>query len=373
MDRDDEVLPVEQNWGRLLLNHPYSACPDLEVLEVIAAKGPRAPHYEERMQHIVSCGNCRDILDQLRLLDAQWQENNERTWQARTLQTFQRGSRIGFPAFAFGFAVILLFVILFDRTQTVKDKQHSRQLEQQLVLEKKRSQDAQFAWGRTEKEFDNKIANIQKKLRGMENRYPQFIKDDRKLIASAQVQFPVRIPAGFETMRGGNDPLPSVCVYPSGTVLLTTRPTFRWKSVKGAQEYQVTLTPSSGSAGAMEKGRVQSPWRAAYSWKLADPQGRPFSLRPGHKYEWRVAWRIKGKQAGVSTYAKFETIEAQAAERLQNAVLVYGIQQAQAGQLEEAEKAFQSVLTINPQNHDATALSAVLQKAKRTAAALSTP
>ena len=371
MDKEDEVLPVEKEWGRLLQNHPYGVCPELSVLQEIAEKGPQAAQYEARKPHLDSCENCRDIVDQIRLLDTQWQQTENPTGKVRagfTLRDIFGWFRS--PGFALGTGLstaVLLVFFCFDLSHREAERRYGMQLEQQFTEQKAQFNRMQQALMQGARQSRAETAQMEKKLRAAEKRPPLVIPDDKKLIALASRSLYVRYPPGFGVTRGEENPLPLLPEYPSDVILRSMRPIFRWKKMPGADDYQMTLTPSSGSGTNSrpdEAGLLRSPWQSAITWEPADAQGKKRALRPGQKYSWRVAWRKEGKRLGVSAIAEFETIDAQAENRLEDALLVSGIQQAQAGQVDEAEKAFQSVLAINPQNGAAQRLREAL-RAKR--------
>ena len=384
MDKDDDVLPIEREWGRLLADRPYGDCPDLESLEEIAARGRRTPLYEERMQHIASCATCRGILDQLDALTTQPEDSVRKdggaaTWPARAgvalRQVFhtQRSSVL-----AVGIAVILLLIVVSDRLHLAADQRRNRQLEQQVMASARRVQEVQTAREQIEtqsKEKAEKIARLETELRKASDRPLKLAPNDKTLVALAQNGFDVRLPEGFESHRGPDDRLPRLAEFPSGKVLRETRPTFHWKKVAGAESYQVTLTPYTGSGGSIHYDatrRIESPWQAANTWQPTDLHGARIALPYGQKYEWRVQWRIGGKQAGVSASAAFETIDTQTEERLENSALASGVVKAGAGQIDDAERDFQSVLAVHPGNVAARRLIATL-RAKRTTSLPPTP
>jgi hypothetical protein len=374
MDKEDEVLPVEKKWGRLLHDHPYGPCPELEALEEIAEKGARAARYEERMQHVVSCGNCREIIDQLRLLNTQWQPVSERTAQAHERFSLHRLLHsVRSPGFALGagLAAILLVIIFFDRAHIAADRLQRTQLEQQLAESKQGILQVRQEKARSDEQASARIAEMQEQLQAAKNRPPLLlVPDDKRLVKLALNQPNIRIPEGYDVVRGSAPSLRPLPKYPSLLIIRDLRPTFEWNLAPDAVDYQVTLTPYSGSGANVhynERGRLQSPWQRANIWRPIDSRGKPITLRPGQKYAWQVAWRTKSLPADKSALAAFETIDAPSEERLENAELANGIQQAQAGQLDDAEKAFQHVLAINPKNSAARKLIATLQK-KRAAA-----
>lgn len=305
------------------------------------------------------------------VVPTQWEQTGERIGQARTGFSLPAiFALFRSPGFALGTglsAVVLLVFLGVDRSHREADRRYGMQLEQQFTEQKAQFNRMQQALMQGARQSRAETAYMEEKLRTAQKRPSLVISDDKKLIALASRSLYVRYPPGVGVTRGEENPLPLLPEYPSDVILRSMRPTFRWQKMPGADDYQVTLTPFSGDEGNSrpdEAGLLRSPWQSAIRWEPADAHGKKCTLRPGQKYSWRVAWRKEGKRLGVSVIAEFETIDAKAEQRLERAELVSGIQKAQAGQLAEAAKDFQSVLTVNPQNVAAQHLNKAL-RAKR--------
>ena len=268
-------------------------------------------------------------------------------------------------ALAGALAVILLVVLFFDRAHRAAEQRKALQWEQQFASETVRFDRMQQSQAQTQQQYITEKARTEKELRAAAKRPPLLLSDNKQLIALAVRAPYMRKPEGFGVERGSDPSLPLLPEYPAGIVLRDMRPVFRWKKVADAEDYQVVLMTYSGSGAhiRMDEARPRkSPWQAANTWDVSRNGGSPQPLQPGRKYLWRVLWRVKGGARSASAYVKFETIAAQAEERLEDAALVSGIQQAQAGRLAEAERDFQSVLTVNPHNASARKLSEALRR-----------
>lgn len=369
MDRDDEVLPIEKKWGTLLRRQPYGSCPELGTLQDMVERGLGAAMDEETKQHLLSCANCREIVEQLRLLHTEWEvEAEPKPKRAPTLLQRLRQALVA-PGFVLAAAtvVILLFLLRSDRARLHNEQKQRLLLQQQVAQERSRAETAQRERDQNAHRLQEEKANAQRLARqvhDLKNRPDQVVKDDTALIQLASKGLSIRTPAGFEILRGGDPNHKDLLLTPVGSVVRTLHPRFTWTAVPGADSYQVVLTPYSGTGANIHLDgtkRIWSPWLDVNNWNMA-ARNEAASLKPGQSYEWQIAWRVKGTQVGLSSAAHFETIDSKSEERLENATLAVGILQAQSGLLDEAEQSFASVKAQNPHNTAAVRLLKALRK-----------
>lgn len=136
---------------------------------------------------------------------------------------------------------------------------------------------------------------------------------------------------------------------PVGVVILTTRPSLRWKKLDGAIHYTVSIYDAKFNLVA------SSPKLAGTSWTV------PSALTRGHIYTWQVTAVKEGQEIKApvppAAEARFKVLEEGQAAELNRARqsfpgshLTLGILYAQAGLLDEAEREFLILLRENPQS-----------------------
>jgi hypothetical protein len=134
---------------------------------------------------------------------------------------------------------------------------------------------------------------------------------------------------------------------PVSTALLTDRPAFTWEQAKSATGYQVTITDASGSAVD------ESPIVASTTWKADKPLPRGQVLR------WQVKAMVNGSvlETAPDGGARFRILDADRADQIRDAQKTFadqpmalGILYAQAGMLDDAERAFTQARRQDPQN-----------------------
>jgi hypothetical protein len=192
--------------------------------------------------------------------------------------------------------------------------------------------------------------NTQGTIAGLEFAGPR----DERLIRDALTTGSVRIPALLSKLVGKPNQLMGTAakdsftlLSPVGTLVLTNRPTLRWESLSGASGYLVTILDSGFNEVET------SPLLSETEWKVTRP------LRPGGTYMWQVRAlkdgnEIRSPSTGRAE-AKFRVLERSKAievERMRqtyaNSHLALGVVLAEAGLLEEANREFEALSSVNP-------------------------
>ncbi|HEU4714853.1 MAG TPA: zf-HC2 domain-containing protein [Pyrinomonadaceae bacterium] len=148
------------------------------------------------------------------------------------------------------------------------------------------------------------------------------------------------------SLMGSNDPKGDFSVLaPTGNVLLTTNPTFRWSALKGATGYVVEVYDEKFMMVAV------SPQLTSLSWTTTLPRGNVYS------------WQVKATNDGQEVLsprppapqAKFRILDQAKANELAKALRTYGkshltigLLYAEAGLLREAEEEFRALQKANP-------------------------
>lgn len=134
---------------------------------------------------------------------------------------------------------------------------------------------------------------------------------------------------------------------PVSTAVLTDRPSFSWTESKDAGAYQVVIVDGSGADVA------QSPTVSSTSWRADKPLPRGVLLK----------WQVKAVQNGSAVEtapeggARFRIVDADRAAQIIDAQKTFsdqpmalGILYAQAGMLDDAERALQKARKEDPRN-----------------------
>jgi hypothetical protein len=206
-------------------------------------------------------------------------------------------------------------------------------------------------------------------LRGLDAASP----DDRRRIITALMTRKVELPQALQEVRASSSALmgstPSrgfAVLAPIGSIVATTRPTFRWRPLGGATAYQVTITdPAAGYkevAASLELRETE--------WTVDRP------LPSGRTYSWQVTAQTPGQEvkapAPAGPEARFRVLDREKAGELRRAQktyaghhLVLGVLYAEAGLLEEAEAEFQALVKANPDSDLARQLLHTVQTSRR--------
>jgi hypothetical protein len=196
--------------------------------------------------------------------------------------------------------------------------------------------------------------NEQGNLTGLDALSPT---DRRRVIQALQtrrVETPaelVKLRSSSGTVMGPGDETPFALLDPVGEIVLSDRPTLRWRPLGGATSYTVTIT----DPGNRYEEVAVSPALNQTQWQVDR------ALKRGGAYTWLVT-AVKddrkitapSREKGV---AKFKVLEQAKADELSRARREYagshltlGTLYAQAGLLAEAEREFKTLAAANPQS-----------------------
>jgi len=175
----------------------------------------------------------------------------------------------------------------------------------------------------------------------------------KSAIDSGQVKTPSSISsltgrAGV-LMGGANEGVAFALTSPIGTAVSSTRPTFRWQGLQGATGYIVTVLD-------MDFNVInKSPLVTSTSWAMSE------SLERGRVYVWKVTAMKDGKEVKSpvppAPEARFKVLERDRVDEVlktkrdyPDSHLLSGLAYAQAGLLDDAERAFQLLAHENPKS-----------------------
>jgi hypothetical protein len=142
---------------------------------------------------------------------------------------------------------------------------------------------------------------------------------------------------------------PFALLGPVGTVVMSDRPTLRWRALAGAESYVVRIyDPDFNEVAA-------SPRLSETAWTVAR------ALERGRSYSWQVTARVGDKEVispvKPAPDARFMILDrakanelAEAKNESANSHLTLGVLYSQAGLLDDAERELQALLRANPQS-----------------------
>lgn len=175
--------------------------------------------------------------------------------------------------------------------------------------------------------------------------------------------------AGLNSTKGtllgdGGDGLPFRLLSPVGKVIQSSRPTFSWKPLAGADHYVVTIADGNLDEVATSGTLTKTAWTA------------PTPLKRGGTYSWQVTAYKDGKAITSPVMpappAKFVVLDQASNEELSRVRrslpeyhLGLGVLYARAGLLDEAEREFQAELKSNPRSTVARRLLQSLREMKK--------
>jgi anti-sigma factor RsiW len=189
------------------------------------------------------------------------------------------------------------------------------------------------------------------RLQGLPAVSPDCETTVRVALTRAEVKVPRRVAdlAGSTgTLLGSaEEGIPFALVSPVATAVESTRPTFRWQPLPGADRYEVSVFDAEYRQVAM------SPPIRALEWISDRPLAR------GRVYAWQVSAEREGREVVSPTApapeARFEVLGASRVEELRRARsdaagshLLLGLISAEAGLLEDAERELQALMAENP-------------------------
>jgi len=150
------------------------------------------------------------------------------------------------------------------------------------------------------------------------------------------------------TLRGiGNKGAPFTLVSPGRTVIIENSPVFKWEQLSGASAYRVYVLDSRGRQAAKSEDLSS----AINEWKPSAPLDR------GNIYSWVVIAVVDGKEivspGAAAPAMKFQVLSADDLQKLDQlkltrSHLVLGVFYAKVGLLGEAEREFQELASLNP-------------------------
>jgi hypothetical protein len=142
---------------------------------------------------------------------------------------------------------------------------------------------------------------------------------------------------------------PFALLGPVGTVVMSDRPTFRWRALDGAVSYLVRVYDADFNEVAASPPLSETAWTVTRS------------LERGRTYSWQVTARIGDREiispVKPAPDARFMILDQAKANELAEAKnagagsrLTMGVLYAQAGLLDDAERELQALLRANPQS-----------------------
>jgi|SRR5262245_528506 len=155
-------------------------------------------------------------------------------------------------------------------------------------------------------------------------------------------------------MGPADDGHPFALLGPVGTVVMSDRPTFSWRSLAFADSYVVRIFDADFNEVAVSP-RGLGIRGAEIAWTVTR------SLERGRTYSWQVTAHVGDKEVvspvKPAPEARFMTLDRAKANELTEAKnaaagshLTLGILYAQAGLLDDAEREFRLLLRANPQS-----------------------
>lgn len=185
----------------------------------------------------------------------------------------------------------------------------------------------------------------------------QVSENNRQYIARAALSERIEAPGVLRHLSGdqsglrGNDTGPQEfnLLYPVRSVIVESRPVFRWNSLPGTSGYRVYVLDANGKqvAQSEEVSPSQTQWRTSAS------------LPRGQVYSWVVTALVDGQKvvspsasAPETKFAVLSAADFRELTRLKqsNSHLALGVFFARTGLLNEAEREFQSLIKLNPKS-----------------------
>jgi hypothetical protein len=149
-------------------------------------------------------------------------------------------------------------------------------------------------------------------------------------------------------LRGNGDTEKELTLlYPARRVVIEDRPVFKWASLSNATHYRVYVVDANGNqvSQSEELPPTQTQWRAQSA------------LRRGQIFSWTVTALVDGQEIVSPSasdpemkFAVLSTNDVQELSRLkkQNSHLALGVFYARTGLTNDAERAFESLVKLNP-------------------------
>lgn len=180
--------------------------------------------------------------------------------------------------------------------------------------------------------------------------YQQIVKT---ALMTGRVEMPEevkRLREGAGTLRGASsEGNPFTVIRPTGTVIQTTTPTFKWHPLSGASSYTVSIYDSNYKKVATSQDIKTT------QWTVSPP------LEPDRVYSWKVTAIREGKEittpAPPAPESKFKVLDQTRANELKHLKQTYasshlllGILYKQSGLLEDALRELKLLAARNPKS-----------------------
>jgi len=187
---------------------------------------------------------------------------------------------------------------------------------------------------------------------------PSFQQTVKQTLATERIEMPPLLSAligkSGTLMGPAAEGHPFALIGPIGTVVMSDRPTFRWRALGGADSYVVKIYDADFNEVAGSQ-QLSGTTRAGTVWTTTR------SLERGRTYSWQVTARVRDREVvspvRPAPEAKFMVLDQAKTNELAKAKsdsagshLTLGILYAQAGLLDDAEREFQALLRANPQS-----------------------
>jgi len=151
------------------------------------------------------------------------------------------------------------------------------------------------------------------------------------------------------SLRGSKNASPFKLISPSRTVIVTDRPTLKWEKAPGASSYRVYVNDFPGH----EVARSEELSSQLTTWTF------PKALKRGEVYDWTVVAVVDGKEivspGPSSPEMKFQVLPIRDVQQLRHlkktrSHLALGIFYTKVGMTDAAEREFQELVRLNPDN-----------------------
>jgi len=199
------------------------------------------------------------------------------------------------------------------------------------------------------------------RVRGLAGLTPDLERAIGKALATGTPPRPERRVAlagsGGRLLGGAEGDAPFALRAPVGTVVENAHPTFRWRSLKDATRYTVTVVDDAAQRDLITSQPLPAePSGKEMEWRLPET-AEP--LQRDRVYRWYVVATLPGgeevQSPGTTGTARFQVLAAPLAAELERARaldppsrLAMGTAYARAGMNRQAEREFAALLRSNP-------------------------
>jgi hypothetical protein len=189
------------------------------------------------------------------------------------------------------------------------------------------------------------------KVTGLGDMPPETKRDIATALVAEKIERPAilnNLTPESTTLRGnGNKGAPFTLKSPRRTVIIENGPVFKWEQLSGASAYRVYVLDPRGRQVAKSEDLPSS----ITEWNPSTPLDR------GNIYSWVVIAVVDGKEivspGAAASAMKFQVLSANDLQKLDRlkrtrSHLVLGVFYAKVGLLAEAEREFQELVRLNP-------------------------